>query len=81
MVAGGAMISIAGPIALAASLSAGQGSALWFEIPDEPGLVAVEATWRDTSIPLARDDNWFAVLGVDLDDATGPNTVENRDDP
>lgn len=61
---------------LAAALSAGQGTAIRFEVADEPGLVAVEAEWRDRAVPLVKDGTWFTVLGVDLDDVAGEHLVE-----
>lgn len=61
---------------LAGMLSAGQGAAVRVDMPDEPGLVAVEAAWRDRAVPLVRDGEWFAVLGVDLDDAPGERMVD-----
>lgn len=61
---------------LTAALSAGQGTAIRFEVPDEPGLVAVEATWRGRSVPLVKDGNWSTVLGIDLDDAAGEHAVD-----
>ena len=62
-------------IALAATLNAGQGTAVRLDVPVEAGLVAVEAEWRERSVPLVRDGEWFAVLGVDLDDAPGEHAV------
>lgn len=62
-------------IALAATLNAGQGTAVRLDVPVEAGLVAVEAEWRERSVPLVRDGEWFAMLGVDLDDAPGEHAV------
>lgn len=60
---------------LAAALAADQGTAVRFEFPDEPGLAAVEATWRGLTVPLVKDGNWVAVLGVDLDDDEGEHSL------
>lgn len=59
-----------------AALSAGQGTAVRLEVPDEPGLVMIEANWRDRSVPLVRQGNWFTVLGIDLDAAAGKHAIE-----
>ena len=56
---------------LAAGMSTGQGTAIRLDVPDEPGLVAVEAVWRGQTVPLASNGDWFTVLGIDLDDAVG----------
>ena len=53
---------------LAAALAADQGTAVRFAFPHEPGLVAVDATWRGRTVPLVRDGDWATVLGVDLDE-------------
>ena len=63
-------------IMLAAALTAGQGSAIRIDVPHGPGLTAVQASWRDRSVPLVRDDGWFTVLGVDLDDSPGEHQVK-----
>lgn len=63
---------------LAGALSVGQGGAIRLDVPDEPGIVAVEALWREHSVPLARDGDWFTVLGADLDDAPGEHPIELR---
>jgi len=60
----------------AGALSAGQGTAIRIDVPHETGLTAVAATWRDHSVPLTKDDGWFAVLGVDLDDPPGEHPVD-----
>jgi len=56
---------------LVATLSVGQGAALRVTVPDEPGLVAVDARWRGHTVPLAKDGEWFTILGADLDDPAG----------
>lgn len=61
---------------LAAALSAGQGTAVRLEVPDEPNLMAIAARWRDSDVPLVRNGVWFTVLGVDLDDPGGDYPVE-----
>ena len=53
---------------LAAGLNAGQGTALRIDVPNEPGLVAIEAAWREQSVPLVQDGDWFTVVGIDLDE-------------
>lgn len=62
-------------IMLAAALSASQGEVVRITVPDEPGLVAVTAAWRGYDVPLTRDGDWSAVLGIDLDDAAGERRV------
>lgn len=60
---------------LAAALLADQGTAVRFELPDEPGLVAAEATWRGRTVPLVKGESWVAILGVDLDDEAGAHPL------
>ncbi len=63
---------------LAAALNANQGTAIRLSVPDEPDLVAVEASWRDRTVPLSQRGDWFTVIGIDLDDAAGDHPVELR---
>ena len=61
---------------LVAGLNAGQGTAIRIDVPNEPGLVAIEAAWREQSVPLVHDGDWFTVVGIDLDEAIGAHPVE-----
>jgi murein DD-endopeptidase MepM/ murein hydrolase activator NlpD len=59
-----------------AGLAAGQGEALEVAIPDEPGLVAVNAEWGERRVPFVRDgDRWLTVIGIDLDAAPGAHAL------
>ncbi|MFQ5634761.1 MAG: M23 family metallopeptidase [Gammaproteobacteria bacterium] len=60
---------------MAGALNALQGTAIRLDIPDEPGLVRVEAHWRDRRVPFARADNWYTVLGVDLETEPGTHAI------
>jgi murein DD-endopeptidase MepM/ murein hydrolase activator NlpD len=63
----------------AAQLSAGQGEALRMSYADEPALGAVEVRWNGTPVPFARQgEQWFTLIGVDLDAAPGEHTAEVR---
>jgi len=54
------------------TLTVVQGEAVRLEIPNEEGLVAVEASWNDRFIPFVRRDAvWFTIVGVDLAAAPG----------
>jgi murein DD-endopeptidase MepM/ murein hydrolase activator NlpD len=59
-------------IALAMTLSAGQGEAVLLQVPVEAALAEVQVTWDDRQIPLASGNaGWFAILGVDLETEPG----------
>ena len=63
-------------VMLAAAVTVAQGTAFRVEVPPEAGLTGVTAEWREQAIPLVRDGNWTAVLGIDLDDAPGEHAVD-----
>jgi len=63
-------------VMLTAAMTATQGSVFRVEVPSEAGLTGVTAEWRDQTIPLVRDGNWTTVLGIDLDDEPGEQSVE-----
>jgi murein DD-endopeptidase MepM/ murein hydrolase activator NlpD len=59
-------------LALLATLTVVQGHALQLDQPHEAGLISVEASWDDRTIPYVHvDDGWLTVIGVDLDTVAG----------
>jgi murein DD-endopeptidase MepM/ murein hydrolase activator NlpD len=68
-------MSVAALLAVAAA-AVSQGAVFRVEVPAELGLTGVTAEWREQTLPLVRDGNWTAVLGVDLDDAPGEHVVD-----
>jgi hypothetical protein len=63
---------------LAGTVTAGQGNALRLTIPNEAGITAVSILWQNKTVPYVRVENeWVAVIGVDLDVKAGsyPATI------
>src|SRR4051812_24479572 len=63
---------------VAGTVSAGQGNVLRLTVPNEAGISNVSVLWQNKTIPYTRVDNeWVAVIGVDLDVKAGsyPSTV------
>src|SRR5678810_390440 len=63
---------------VASTVTAGQGNALRLTLPNETGISAVSILWQNKTIPYVRVDNeWVAVIGVDLDIKAGsyPSTI------
>ena len=59
-----------------ALFSVAQGDALRLGYLHEIGIEKVEIAWRDRTIPLVlSDDEWVAIIGVDLDRAAGDHPV------
>ena len=64
---------------LVAAFAIGQGQALRFDVPDEPGLVSVAVVWSDKSIPFTKSGTgWFTLVGIDLEASPGVQTAELR---
>jgi murein DD-endopeptidase MepM/ murein hydrolase activator NlpD len=62
---------------LVAAFAVGQGQALRFDVPDEPGLVSVTVEWQEKRIPFARSSTgWFTLAGIDLDTSPGAHTAD-----
>jgi murein DD-endopeptidase MepM/ murein hydrolase activator NlpD len=62
---------------LFAALLAAQGQALEISYPDESGLAAIEVRWSGHAVPFAqRGDQWFSMVGVDLDSRVGEHAVD-----
>ena len=62
---------------LALTVSANQGSAVQLTIPNEPGVKSVAITWSNKKVPAFRvEDQWTAVLGIDLDSKPGKHTAD-----
>ncbi|SVE12112.1 uncharacterized protein METZ01_LOCUS464966, partial [marine metagenome] len=58
--------------ALLVTLTVVQGHALQLDQLHEAGLISVEASWDERTIPYVHvDDGWSTVIGVDLDTAAG----------
>jgi len=58
------------------AISAAQGEALLFTVPDEPALSRAEIAWNEQSVPMVLSNgNWFAVLGVDLETKPGDHAI------
>jgi murein DD-endopeptidase MepM/ murein hydrolase activator NlpD len=56
----------------AATFSANQGSVVRIEMPNEPGMKAVEVIWDAKKVPVLLEENaWTTILGVDLDKKQG----------
>lgn len=59
-----------------AALAAIQGEAVLVEVPAATDVVAVEMSWQGEQISMARrDDEWAALVGIDLDVAPGEYAV------
>lgn len=55
-----------------AALAAIQGQAVVVRIADQHAAVAAELNWAGETVPMARSgDEWLALLGIDLDAASG----------
>src|SRR5215471_11136733 len=63
---------------VAGTVTAGQGNAIRLTVPNEAGISAVSILWQNKTVPYVRVDNeWVAVIGVDLDVKAGsyPMTI------
>ena len=63
---------------VAGTVTAGQGNALRLTVPNEAGISNISILWQNKTIPYTRVDNeWVAVIGVDLDVKAGsyPTTI------
>jgi murein DD-endopeptidase MepM/ murein hydrolase activator NlpD len=64
---------------LAGTVSAGQGNAVRLSIPNEAGISAVSILWQNKTVPYVRVDNeWVAIIGVDLDVKAGSYSATIR---
>jgi len=64
---------------LAAAITGQQGQAVRLSIPDEPGIERVEIRFQEKTIPYTHaGQEWFTVVGLDLDVKPGSYTGDVR---
>ena len=64
---------------LVAAIAGQQGQAIRLSVPDEPGIQKVEIRFQNKTIPYTRaGQEWFTVVGLDLDMKPGSYTGDVR---